>query len=679
MSSPRPTASSRACRSVAGPWRQPAPRSLPASAPRPVDRWGQLRRAPTTRPSAAAFGRRRVSAVAHGEPVAGPGAGPDAGPGVRASAVPKILLALGATCLLAAGAVFLAVTWSTLGVGGRTAVLVGFTLAMAALTAWSARRGFRGAVEALGLVSIGLLLLDLLGAERAGWLGSPSEPAFATGVGLLLAVVGVVSSWASRRTPAGPFSGAEAVATVAALVAVVASQGLDVRDPVLPAALVLLLLGGVTVLALALGVTSAASWLAAVTSLGWLVLLVTAAGEAAQDGELTLASMWAEGGAVGLVVTAALAALVAVPPAVPQRLRATAASATSVALTAVVVLPALDNGVLSVTVVAAGVTLLTAAALDGLARTAPAWTAATVGLLALGTVTLAVHSAGWTVRGLEAYALTAARGWSGTPGGAVEEVPPFTGLAQPWLLPLTVATLALVAIAARARRRPRHRGRALPRAAERHRPLGGPPTCPALLASSRRRDRRRSHRGVGPRRRPGTPGPGLERAARPARGSRRAGHADLAPDPAPAPLTDGAVRRPARRVRAAGRGPPLVLVRRGPHRGRPAGHPARRRGGPPPLHERAGRRRVRRVRRGRAGRSGVDPGRDAGAAGAGDGVDRHRPRRAGGRAGPGERAPPPRRSAAARGRAGLRRLGRPAAAARRRCGAPHRRPGPRST
>ena len=41
--------------------------------------------------------------------------------------MPKILLALGAGCLLVAALLFLAVTWSVLGVGGRTATLVGFT------------------------------------------------------------------------------------------------------------------------------------------------------------------------------------------------------------------------------------------------------------------------------------------------------------------------------------------------------------------------------------------------------------------------------------------------------------------------------------------------------------------------------------------------------------------------
>src|SRR4051794_15452582 len=44
-------------------------------------------------------------------------------PPVKASSVPKILLSLGAVCLLVAAVVFLAVTWSLLGVAGRTVTL----------------------------------------------------------------------------------------------------------------------------------------------------------------------------------------------------------------------------------------------------------------------------------------------------------------------------------------------------------------------------------------------------------------------------------------------------------------------------------------------------------------------------------------------------------------------------
>src|SRR3954451_3241949 len=51
--------------------------------------------------------------------------------GIQTASVPKILLGLGATCLLVAAGIFLAVAWSWLDVGGRTAVLVGLTVAAA--------------------------------------------------------------------------------------------------------------------------------------------------------------------------------------------------------------------------------------------------------------------------------------------------------------------------------------------------------------------------------------------------------------------------------------------------------------------------------------------------------------------------------------------------------------------
>ncbi|MFL6026200.1 MAG: hypothetical protein ACJ72K_04650, partial [Friedmanniella sp.] len=79
--------------------------------------------------------------------------------GLSAASVPKILLTLGAGCLLVAAIVFLAVTWSVLGVGGRTATLVGFTAVAGLLTWWMARRGLRAAAESLGLVGYGLLTL----------------------------------------------------------------------------------------------------------------------------------------------------------------------------------------------------------------------------------------------------------------------------------------------------------------------------------------------------------------------------------------------------------------------------------------------------------------------------------------------------------------------------------------
>src|SRR5262245_8510425 len=68
--------------------------------------------------------------------------------GIAMPSVPKILLGLGATCLLVAAAIFLAVAWSWLGVGGRTAVLVGLTVATGLAGQWLARRDLGVGAEA---------------------------------------------------------------------------------------------------------------------------------------------------------------------------------------------------------------------------------------------------------------------------------------------------------------------------------------------------------------------------------------------------------------------------------------------------------------------------------------------------------------------------------------------------
>ena len=115
--------------------------------------------------------------------------------------MPQILLALGAGCLLVAALVFLAVTWSVMGVGGRTATLVGFTVVAGGLTAWMARRGLRGAAESLALVGYGLLTLDVVGADNAGWFGDLSAAGLLVVVGAVLVVAGPAAAVGVRRTP----------------------------------------------------------------------------------------------------------------------------------------------------------------------------------------------------------------------------------------------------------------------------------------------------------------------------------------------------------------------------------------------------------------------------------------------------------------------------------------------
>lgn len=110
--------------------------------------------------------------------------------GVSYASVPKILLGLGAFCLLAAAGTFLAVSWSTLGVGGRTAVLASLTLAALGSTLALHRSGLRIAGEAISVVTLGFLTLDVYGAAAAGLLGDVSGPVTTLLAGSLLAVAG---------------------------------------------------------------------------------------------------------------------------------------------------------------------------------------------------------------------------------------------------------------------------------------------------------------------------------------------------------------------------------------------------------------------------------------------------------------------------------------------------------
>ncbi|TNM37623.1 hypothetical protein FHP29_17670 [Nocardioides albidus] len=112
--------------------------------------------------------------------------------GVSFASVPKILLGLGAFCLLVAAAIFLAVSWSTLGVGGRTAVLAGITLAAGAAALLLHRVGLRIAGESLIVVALGMLALDVVGAGAAGWFGDAGDSAVASVSGLVVALAGTV-------------------------------------------------------------------------------------------------------------------------------------------------------------------------------------------------------------------------------------------------------------------------------------------------------------------------------------------------------------------------------------------------------------------------------------------------------------------------------------------------------
>ena len=67
--------------------------------------------------------------------------------------MPQILLGLGALCVLVAAVTFLVIAWSWLGIGGRTAILVGLTALTAAAAVWLTRKGLRIGGEAFAVIA----------------------------------------------------------------------------------------------------------------------------------------------------------------------------------------------------------------------------------------------------------------------------------------------------------------------------------------------------------------------------------------------------------------------------------------------------------------------------------------------------------------------------------------------
>jgi hypothetical protein len=367
--------------------------------------------------------------------------GPQPATAVRGSSVPRILLGLGAVCLLVAALVFLAVTWSVMGVGGRTATLVGLTLTTGGLTAWAARRGLRGAVESLGLVTLGLAVLDLYGADNAGWFGNPSEAVMSTIVGAALVAGGLAATSALARTAARGFTCGElAVVAGAAMVSI----GLSTQPWGSAAAQLLLalcLLMGFTAgvwrsVRAGSNVHRVAGWgLLGVVALDWAALVLIGLDDTGT--EPTMTSVWGRLEGWPLVAAGAVALLVAVPRTLPIALRVVAAGAGLVPLGLVLVAPATDEsttvGTLAVVAVAVGLVALMAFAPSP-------WGATGLAGGALCALVLGYQVAYLGYAALENYAATAAMAWSGSPGGRVVESA-FLDDTPPWLLPVCVAAL----------------------------------------------------------------------------------------------------------------------------------------------------------------------------------------------------------------------------------------------
>ena len=357
--------------------------------------------------------------------------------GLSAATVPQILLGLGAVCLLVAALVFLAVTWPVMGVAGRTATLVGFTVVAGGLAAWLAGRGLRAAAESLSVVALGLLAFDLVGARDSGWFGEIGVPSFLVILGCVLLGAGAAASLAVRRTAVPALTGAEVVAALGLGTAAVGGVQTDWLAGSPSLTLSVALAAAVALGAHALRLVALAVGAAAVTSVVWVGLLGTAWARA-----LTHANgreLWLELEAWPLLAAALLAGAPALLRRLPRPARVASLAVAETVLVAALLAAFTDERLTLATAAGVGAVLLSAAA----AWFPPApWSRAACVPLALGAAWM-----GGVVLTLGAEALDRmlttglAAPWTGAAGAGLDpRLVGAAGLAS-WLLPVTGAAL----------------------------------------------------------------------------------------------------------------------------------------------------------------------------------------------------------------------------------------------
>ncbi|HEY7360964.1 MAG TPA: hypothetical protein VH642_09150, partial [Streptosporangiaceae bacterium] len=355
--------------------------------------------------------------------------------GLSAASVPKILLGLGAICLLVAALVFLAVTWSVLGVGGRTATLVVLTAATGALAAWMCRRDLRGAAEALSLVSLGLLTLDVFGARSAGWFGDVSTASFLVLLGAVLAAAGTAAVLLARRTPVGTLTAPELVAGAGVGVLAAGVAGLDTGRTGLLLVVATALAGGATWAAARLGLRFTAA-VAGVAAAGtWLVQLGHALEAVSTP---SFAQLWAGGEVVELLASAALVgALVAVRD-LPTAGRVAGGALGLAVLATAVALPGFDESPTVVTLT--GIAVLAVA--GGVAWLLPRpWGLTAVLTQVVAAAGVLVTLAAVTAGAAERVADLTAAAWEGRTGDLLPAAADPSALPAPWVAPVIVVVL----------------------------------------------------------------------------------------------------------------------------------------------------------------------------------------------------------------------------------------------
>jgi hypothetical protein len=138
---------------------------------------------------------RLVQALAQGAGTQGGWAAPRAGHEWRPETVRGVLLWLGSALVALAALIFAVVAWIRLGDAGRAGLLGGVTL-LAALGTLAARRRLPATAEALGGLTLALVLVDWYAARRAGVAAGWSVSAWwALGTAISAGVAAVAGRW----------------------------------------------------------------------------------------------------------------------------------------------------------------------------------------------------------------------------------------------------------------------------------------------------------------------------------------------------------------------------------------------------------------------------------------------------------------------------------------------------
>lgn len=254
-----------------------------------------------------------------------------------ALSVPVVLLGLGALCVLVAAIVFVAVTWSSLGLGAKATILLGVTAGFTAAAAVLTRRGLRGAAETFWIIVAVLLTVDIAaayGADLAGLGDVPGRHVVAlTGAVLLLLAIGA-GAWATT-TPTRRLYGLVAVAGGGTLLLTSAEAYAADRPALAVAVAVALIVALALALAGSAPMRPTAIAVGANAVLAWLVLVGIGLDRSAGPGTET-STWWAELRGWPLLVAAGYAAVLALLSRLPNAVRMAGAAGTLLVLGAFV-------------------------------------------------------------------------------------------------------------------------------------------------------------------------------------------------------------------------------------------------------------------------------------------------------------------------------------------------------